>query len=85
MGNWSMSEGVEETLREATGRPFSTPAGAERPVTRALRLDAEGGLLAGSYRSFQSCHANPYPRTPAMAAEVADHVWKFEETVRLLG
>jgi hypothetical protein len=28
--------------------------------------------------------ANPYPRTPAMAAEVADHVWKIEEIVALL-
>jgi IS1 family transposase len=29
--------------------------------------------------------ANPYPRTPAMAAGVADHVWKVEEIVGLLG
>jgi hypothetical protein len=29
--------------------------------------------------------ANPYPRTPAMAAGVSDHVWKIEEIVRLLG
>ena len=29
--------------------------------------------------------ANPYPRTPAMAAGVADHVWKIEEIVGLLG
>jgi len=29
--------------------------------------------------------ANPYPRTPAMAAGVADHVWKIEEIVALLG
>ena len=28
--------------------------------------------------------ANPYPRTPAMAAGVADHVWKIEEIVALL-
>ena len=27
---------------------------------------------------------NPYPRTPAMAAGVADHVWKVEEIVALL-
>lgn len=27
---------------------------------------------------------NPYPRTPAMAAGVADHVWKIEEIVALL-
>jgi hypothetical protein len=28
--------------------------------------------------------ANPYPRTPAMAAGVSDHVWKIEEIVALL-
>jgi IS1 family transposase len=27
---------------------------------------------------------NPYPRTPAMAAGVTDHVWKIEEIVALL-
>ena len=29
--------------------------------------------------------ANPYPRTPAMAAGVTDHVWKIDEIVALLG
>jgi IS1 family transposase len=28
--------------------------------------------------------ANPYPRTPAMAAGMTDHVWSVEEIVRLL-
>jgi hypothetical protein len=28
--------------------------------------------------------ANPYPRTPAMAAGVADHVWTLEEIAGLL-
>ena len=28
--------------------------------------------------------ANPYPRTPAMAAGVADHVWRIDEIVALL-
>ena len=28
--------------------------------------------------------ANPYPRTPAMAAGVSDHVWRIEEIVALL-
>lgn len=27
--------------------------------------------------------ANPYPRTPAMAAGIADHIWTIEEIVRL--
>lgn len=40
------------------------------------------------YYNFARPHktlANPYPRTPAMAAGVADHVWKIEEIVELLG
>ena len=28
--------------------------------------------------------ANPYPRTPAMAAGLADHVWTMEEVAALL-
>jgi hypothetical protein len=28
--------------------------------------------------------ANPYPRTPAMAAGIADHVWMCQEIVALL-
>jgi IS1 family transposase len=40
------------------------------------------------YYNFARPHGslkNPYPRTPAMAAGVADHVWKIEEIVALLG
>ena len=29
--------------------------------------------------------ANPYPRTPAMAAGLADHVWTMEEVAALVG
>jgi IS1 family transposase len=39
------------------------------------------------YYNFARPHktlANPYPRTPAMSAGVADHVWKIEEIVALL-
>ncbi len=28
--------------------------------------------------------ANPYPRTPAMAAGLTDHIWSFEELVGLV-
>ncbi len=28
--------------------------------------------------------ANPYPRTPAMAAGVSNHVWTVEEIVKLV-
>ncbi len=27
--------------------------------------------------------ANPYPRTPAMAAGISDHIWTIEEIVEL--
>jgi len=27
---------------------------------------------------------NPYPRTPAMASGIADHVWAVEEIVKLI-
>jgi IS1 family transposase len=40
------------------------------------------------YYNFARPHMslkNPYPRTPAMAAGVSDHVWKIEEIVALLG
>jgi IS1 family transposase len=39
------------------------------------------------YHNFVRPHrslANPYPRTPAMAAGIADHVWTFEEMAALL-
>lgn len=39
------------------------------------------------YYNFARPHkslANPYPRSPAMAAGVADHVWTVEEMVSLL-
>ncbi len=39
------------------------------------------------YYNFARPHkslANPYPRTPAMAAGIADHVWRVEEIVSLL-
>ena len=39
------------------------------------------------YYNFARPHktlVDPYPRTPAMAAGVADHVWRIEEIVALL-
>jgi IS1 family transposase len=39
------------------------------------------------YYNFARPHGslkNPYPRTPAMAAGISDHVWKIEELVALL-
>jgi len=39
------------------------------------------------YYNFGRAHkslAKPYPRTPAMAAGVADHVWSCDEIAALL-
>ncbi|MGH2513813.1 MAG: IS1 family transposase, partial [Candidatus Limnocylindrales bacterium] len=39
------------------------------------------------YVNFARPHkslANPYPRTPAMAAGLADHIWTCEEIAALL-
>ena len=39
------------------------------------------------YVNFARPHkslANPYPRTPAMAAGIADHIWTCEEIAALL-
>jgi len=38
-------------------------------------------------RNFARPHKalnNPYPKTPAMAARLANHIWIIEEIVRLL-
>lgn len=38
------------------------------------------------YYNFCKTHrtlANPYPRTPAMASGITDHVWSAEEIVKL--
>jgi hypothetical protein len=38
------------------------------------------------YYNFARPHktlANPYPRTPAMAAGISDHIWTVEEIVGL--
>jgi hypothetical protein len=39
------------------------------------------------YYNFAKPHktlANPYPRTPAMAAGIANHIWTIEEIVALV-
>ncbi len=39
------------------------------------------------YYNFARAHkslANPYPRTPAMASGISDHIWMIDEIVRLL-
>jgi IS1 family transposase len=39
------------------------------------------------YYNFARLHktlANPYPRTPAMAAGISDHIWTIEEIIKLV-
>jgi hypothetical protein len=67
------------------------------PVCRLqdqFRLDAAGILrsdlvlertgISTSTGNSSNSLKDPYPRTPAMAAGVADHVWRIEEIVALL-
>jgi len=76
---------VEDTAEDAGKNPA------------AVELGRKGGLKGGKARAesmtpvlfynFGRPHttlANPYPRTPAMAAGVADHVWTMTEIAALL-
>lgn len=49
--------------------------------TAAVTLQFMFHNFARPHRSL----ANPYPRTPAMAAGIADHIWTCEEIAALLG
>jgi len=60
-------------------------------LTNAFSKKVENHILALAlyfmYYNFARPHkslANPYPRTPAMAAGISDHVWTVEETVKLV-
>jgi len=60
-------------------------------LTNAFSKKAENLAAAVSlhfmYYNFGRVHkslANPYPRTPAMAAGIADHVWTLQEIAGLL-
>lgn len=48
--------------------------------TAAVTLQFMFHNFARPHRSL----ANPYPRTPAMAAGIADHIWTCEEIAALL-
>lgn len=59
-------------------------------LTNAFSKKLENHILALAlyfmYYNFARPHrtiANPYPRTPAMAAGVTDHIWTIEEIVSL--
>lgn len=65
--------------------PFTPLANA---FSRKVGNLAAAVSLHFMYYNFARPHkgiANPYPRSPAMAAGVADHVWRVEEIVALLG
>ena len=52
-----------------------------------FRLNALVSALHFQFYNFARPHTslkNPYPRTPAMAAEVDDHVWSLREIAALL-
>ena len=59
-------------------------------LTNAFSKKVENHMLAVAlyfmHYNFARPHktlANPYPRTPAMAADVSDHIWTIEEIVSL--
>jgi hypothetical protein len=63
----------------------------DRATTRSLyaRASSKAGakldpLYALQLRSAAQELANPYPRTPAMAAGVTDHVWTMTQIAGLL-
>jgi hypothetical protein len=65
------------------------PAGVRgRPAfSKKLENHAAAVALHFPFYNFARPHKslkNPYPRTPAMAAGVADHVWSLTEIARLL-
>ncbi len=56
--------------------------------SKKLENHAAAVALHFMYYNFARPHqtlSKPYPKTPAMAAGVTDHVWKVEEVVALLG
>lgn len=60
-------------------------------LTNAFSKKVENHMLALSlyfmHYNFARPHkslANPYPRTPAMAAGISDHIWTVEEMVKLI-
>ena len=59
-------------------------------LTNAFSKKVENHILALAlyfiYYNFARPHkslANPYPRTPAMATGISDHIWTVEEIVHL--
>jgi hypothetical protein len=86
---------IRSTSRQAMWSAEPHHAEGMRPFTRLTNAFSKkvenlghAASLHFMYYNFARPHktpANPYPRTPAMAAGVADRVWKVEDIVALLG
>jgi len=56
-------------------------------TSKKVENHAAAGSLHFMYMNFARPHkslAKPYPRTPAMAVGIADHIWTCEEIAALL-
>jgi hypothetical protein len=64
---------------------IEAPSGMPNDI--AATPNAASITLHFMYMNFARPHkslANPYPRTPAMVAGLADHIWTCEEIAALL-
>jgi len=73
---------------ESSPRAIILPSFGENDKSRDPQCANWGSVSfqIGMHYNFARPHkslANPYPRTPAMAARLTDHVWSIEEIVEL--
>lgn len=89
--NWHII--IEETVvkgcesRLGSSRHRVRCAATLNGFSKKVENHAASVALHFLYMNFgrpHTSHANPYPRTPAMAAGLADHVWTCEEIAALL-
>ena len=84
--NGRVYEACDATISPRTSSPSPTPTQSipqfGRRSTASTRANCSPQTMV--QRSLPTLPRNPYPRTPAMAAGLADHVWKIEEIVALL-
>jgi hypothetical protein len=73
--NLTMRMGMRRFIRQTNGHSKKVENHAA-----AIALHYMHSNFARAHKSL----ANPYPRTPAMAAGLADHVWTCEEIAALL-
>ncbi len=88
---WRSRSGACHRLRQApqphdaNGHPTLHPA--DQCLLQKVRNHAAAVALDTLYYNFARPHRSlndPYPRTPAMAAGMADHIWTCEEIAGLL-